>query len=125
MIVGSRKSTAIRDLYQKRSNKAIESALSEIKKSDIAPFVQNIYLYGSCARNEQTYGSDVDLLIELTPAFDTVSRKSSRISELRGRLKDIGESITEVEAKLVIGDKWKSDDSLFYRNIRREGKKLW
>lgn len=74
MIVGSQKSTAIRDLYQKRSNKAIEAALSEIKKSDIAPFVQNIYLYGSCARNEQTYGSDVDLLIELTPAFDIVDR---------------------------------------------------
>ena len=125
MIVGSKKPATVRAMYAKRSDKAIECALSEIKISDIAPFVESVYLYGSCARNEQTYGSDVDLLIELTPTFDKAEKKSVMISKLRGRLNNLGESMPEVEAKFVIGDKWKSDESLFYRNIRRDVRKLW
>ncbi len=125
MIVGSKKSATVRAMYAKRSDKAIECELSEIKISDIAPFVESVYLYGSCARNEQTYGSDVDLLIELTPTFDKAEKKSVMISKLRGRLNNLGESMPEVEAKFVIGDKWKSDESLFYRNIRRDVRKLW
>lgn len=37
--------------------------------------VKKVYVFGSCARKEETHGSDVDLLIEFTPQatlFDQV-----------------------------------------------------
>ena len=63
MIVG-RKEKAL-GVYKKRSLISINYAIAQIKQSKIAPFVQDLYLYGSCARNEQDYDSDVDLLLEL------------------------------------------------------------
>ncbi len=44
---------------------SIGYAKQKIKDSPISPYVSGLYLYGSCARNEQSYHSDVDLLLEL------------------------------------------------------------
>lgn len=68
MIVG-RKEKAL-GVYKKRSLISINYAIAQIKQSKIAPFVQDLYLYGSCARNEQDYDSDVDLLLELSIDID-------------------------------------------------------
>lgn len=125
MIVGNKKSREARELYNARSNKAIQFALAEIKKSDIGPFVQHIYLYGSCARNEQSYGSDVDLLIELDESFRTSKGKLTLISELRSRLSSHDEDLPDIEIKFVIGEQWKTDNTIFFSNVRRDGKKLW
>ena len=38
---------------------------AQIKKSSLFPYVTGIWLFGSCARGEQTYDSDVDLFMEL------------------------------------------------------------
>ncbi len=125
MLVGNKNSADVRKLYKERSDKAVDYALSEIKKADIAPYVRQIYLYGSCARNEQSYGSDVDLLLELDEAFESVERKAAMISELRGRLSQLDDSLPEIEVKLVIGNKWKTDNTIFFTNIRKDGEKLW
>lgn len=125
MLVGNKNSADVRKLYKERSDKAVDYALSEIKKADIAPYVRQVYLYGSCARNEQSYGSDVDLLLELDEAFESVERKAAMISELRGRLSQLDDSLPEIEVKLVIGNKWKTDNTIFFTNIRKDGEKLW
>lgn len=125
MIVGNKKSRAARELYNARSNKAIQFALAEIKKSDIGSYVQHVYLYGSCARNEQSYGSDVDLLIELDESFRTSKGKLTLISELRSRLSNHDEGLPDIEIKFVIGEQWKTDNTIFFSNVRRDGKKLW
>lgn len=127
MLVGNKNNTAVRNLYKSRSDKAINYALSEIKSADIAQFVQHIYLYGSCARNEQSYGSDVDLLLELSNSFDSVDKrkKSAMISELRSRLSNHDNTLPEIEFKLVIGSQWKTDNTIFFANVRRDGIKLW
>ena len=125
MIVGNKKSRAARELYNARSDKAIQFALAEIKKSDIGSYVQHVYLYGSCARNEQSYGSDVDLLIELDESFRTSKGKLALISELRSRLSNHDEGLPDIEIKFVIGEQWKTDNTIFFSNVRRDGKKLW
>lgn len=33
--------------------------------------------------------------------------------------------MNEVDLKVVIGDKWKDDPSLYFENIRRDGIDLW
>ena len=116
----------MRNLYKSRSDKAINYALSEIKSADIAQFVQHIYLYGSSARNEQSYGSDVDLLLELSNSFDSVDKrkKSDMISELRSRLSNHDNTLPEIEFKLVIGSQWKTDNTIFFANVRRDGAEI-
>ena len=60
MIVSGKNSPRVRELYSERSRRAIEYAVREIRASAVAPYVSKLYLYGSCAREEQTYRSDVD-----------------------------------------------------------------
>lgn len=55
----------------RRSEASLNHAIRKIKESGIAPYVSGLYLYGSCARKEQDFNSDVDLLLELSPDFNT------------------------------------------------------
>lgn len=56
-------------IQSERHNQALYHALGVIKKSAIAPFVKELYLYGSCARKEEEWDSDVDLFMELKEDF--------------------------------------------------------
>ncbi|MCC2253392.1 nucleotidyltransferase domain-containing protein [Ruminococcus sp. CLA-AA-H200] len=121
MIIGKRKSQKVQKVYSLRSNEAIQYALNTIAKSEIAPFVKAVYLYGSCARQEQSYGSDVDLLVELTPTYEI---KSDHVVQLKSQLnKNI--ELPDIEVKIVIGNDWLRDQGLFYKNIRKDGVKVW
>lgn len=109
MLIGSRRSSTVREVYQNRSRRAINSAIDEIKKSPIFSYVRHVYLYGSCARAEQRFESDVDLLIELDTSFDAVSQKSDLILDLKRRLSGADDSLPDIEAKIVIGNQWKQE----------------
>ena len=98
MIVSGKNSLKTRKLYRERSERAIEYARKQIEESAVAPYVSKLYLYGSCVREEQTYQSDVDLMLELKPTFDM---------------------------KIMIGDKWKNEHTLFFENIKKEGRDIW
>ena len=52
-------------IRSKRQRDAAEYALRTIQSSCIRPYIKTIYLYGSCARGEEKYSSDVDLFLEL------------------------------------------------------------
>lgn len=124
MIVAKKQEIKNRIQLENRSSKTIEYALNQIRTSVIAPFVQKVYLYGSCARHEQTYTSDVDLFLELDKDFDLEKHKTdvlllkSTVSPL-----DIGEP--EVDLKVTIGEDWKNNHMLYYQNVRKEGVDIW
>ena len=124
MFVGRMSNNAVRRIYRNRTQKAIEFAMMEIKKSKISSYIRHIYLYGSCARDEQTYESDVDLFIELDPSFRQVKNKTEVVLEVKERLTKIDRSLPDVEIKVVIGDQWKHENGLFYQNVKKEGKIL-
>lgn len=124
MIVGKKSDVRIRKLCNNRSNQAIDYAIDQIRKSKIACYMSGIFLYGSCARNEQTYESDVDLLIELQPSFRAREKRIELISELVGRLSDIDDGLPKIDIKFVIGDEWRTDEHIFYQNVRRDGIKI-
>ena len=56
-------------IRSKRQRDAAEYALRTIQSSCIRPYIKTIYLYGSCARGEEKYSSDVDLFLELSESF--------------------------------------------------------
>ena len=111
-------------VYQLRSKKSMKYAVDIIKKSPIAPYVKALYLYGSCARNEQTYGSDVDLFLELQPDFD-IKKYKDEVILLKGEVSPVSMDMAEVDLKVVVGDSWKRNQMLYYQNILREGVDIW
>ncbi|MCC2255561.1 nucleotidyltransferase domain-containing protein [Ruminococcus sp. CLA-AA-H200] len=121
MIIGKRESRKVQKVYSRRSNEAIQYALKTIGKSEIAPFVKAVYLYGSCARQEQSYGSDVDLLLELVPNYEI---NTKHVVSLKSELNK-NNKLPDIEVKIVIGSDWHNDQGLFYKNIQKEGIKLW
>lgn len=124
MIVSGKNSPKIRGIYKERSEKAIKYARRQIEESPVAPYVSKLYLYGSCAREEQTYQSDVDLMLELKPAFD-VEKLRDEIILLKSRVNPSRADMPEVDLKVVIGDGWKNENTLYFENIKREGKNIW
>lgn len=124
MKVGNRRNISQQNIYRLHSSKSIEYAVDIIKKSSVAPFVKALYLYGSCARGEQNYGSDVDLFLELQPDFD-VQKYKDDIIILKGRVSPTDMNMAEVDLKVVVGDEWKKNQMLYYQNILREGVNIW
>lgn len=112
------------DIYKQKSLLSIEYAITQIKQSKLAPFVQNLYLYGSCARNEQDYDSDVDLLLELSPKIDKKLHFEDMLM-LKSKVVPVDDLLPEVDLKIEIGDKWKNNSMLYYQNIRKEGIQIW
>lgn len=124
MRVGNRRNISQQDMYRLHSRKSVEYAVDIIRKSPVAPFVKALYLYGSCARGEQIYGSDVDLFLELQPDFDTQKYKDDVIL-LKGRISPTDMNMAEVDLKVVVGDDWKKNQMLYYQNVLREGVNIW
>ena len=124
MIVSGKNSPKVRKIYKERSEKAIEYARRQIEESPVAPYVSKLYLYGSRVREEQTYQSDVDLMLELKPTFD-INRLRDEIILLKSRVNPGQLDMPEVDLKVVIGDEWKDEHTLYFENIKKEGRDIW
>lgn len=122
MIVG-KKSMAY-SVYAKRSKVSIEYALDKIRKSRIAPYVQDLYLYGSCARKEQDYDSDVDLFLVLSSDIDEAIYHEDLLL-LKSNVSPTDSSLPEVDLHIEIGDNWQSSKLMYYENIKKEGIRIW
>lgn len=98
---------------------ALEQALRKIVGSEYAGRIHSIYLFGSCARLQQKYSSDVDLFV----CVNDMDGRSQRRLRTLVEPDDIG--LPEVELKFGSITDLETSDDIFYRNIRRDGKLLW
>lgn len=112
-------------IKSKRHNAALDYALEQMKKSDISPFIEAVYLFGSCARGQEKWESDVDLLVQLAPSFLQYPELKRKLYLLRAEASTDNLYDVEADIKFVIGTEWESSAMLFYENIKREGKQLW
>lgn len=108
-----------------RHQDALRYAINMVQQSVLAPYVKDLILYGSCARKEQKYSSDIDLLLVLDERFleDKTLRTPMRLLKSQVSTDDIDDP--EVDLKIVVGDEWKSNHMQYYNNIRREGISVW
>ena len=109
---------------QQRHQKALNDALAIIKASDVSSFIQSIYLYGSCSRNEEQWNSDVDLFVEFKDSFDILKYKR-QVLRLRSDVNAIDIIAPEVDVHFSIGTDWKDSSLEYYNNIRKDGIKVW
>lgn len=108
-----------------RHEKAIDYALNQIKSSALCPYVKNVILFGSCARNEQKWKSDLDLCMILSPSVREKQNFKKALYMLKGSISDTDVSSVEVDLKVLVGDEWEKNDALFYKNIRKDGISIW
>ena len=112
-------------IRSKRQRDAAEYALRTIKSSCIRTYIKTIYLYGSCARGEEKYSSDVDLFLELSESFRSRPELKKYLYLLKSEVSSEELDDAETDLKIVVGDDWKKNKMLYYTNVRKEGIQIW
>lgn len=111
--------------YEKHS-KTIDHIVRTLKNSDISPYIVDVLLYGSCARHQEKYGSDVDVLIIISDDAPTDYAFKKELLYLKADLYPENEmDPAEVDSKFIPLNTWLNSSMLYYRIIRREGVSLW
>lgn len=124
VIIASKSSKEVRKFNKERSIRSIQKACSIIKQSRIAPFVEKLILYGSAARGEQTYSSDIDLLLVLKDT-DEIQTHRAYLYMLKSELTSLEDDLPDIDLNIVIGNDWEKNEDLYYKDIRREGIDVW
>ncbi|MCD7746214.1 MAG: nucleotidyltransferase domain-containing protein [Lachnospiraceae bacterium] len=117
--------TIKRQIKSKRQQLALKYAFEKIKNSPVLPYINAVYLFGSCARREEKFSSDVDLLMEIDCNFPKNSELKMELIKLKSAVSSDDIDDPKTDLKIVTGDEWKRNKMLFYRNIREEGIQIW
>lgn len=112
-------------IKSKRHYQALQYALDQIKKSELSRFIEKIYLYGSCARGEEEWDSDIDLLVQLQEEARRYPETKKQILLLKGEVSTDEIADPEADVKFVFGSEWGNSPMLYYTNVRRDGINLW
>lgn len=97
---------------------AMDMAVKKLQEQ-FSEYVKEIYLYGSCARGEQKFQSDVDLLVKVEEGTSPRILRKMRVEVMPDR-----EDLPEVELKFSSGVNF-SDSYRFNENIKKEGRLIW
>ena len=124
MIIADRNNSAVRFTYNARTQKTLKHALQILKQSKIAPYICSVIHYGSSARNEQSYNSDVDLLVVLQNDFPSKELKKE-ILLLKGNVKPENLSDPDVDLKISLEDTLRNSTDAYYAGVRRDGIDIW
>lgn len=108
-----------------RHELAFQSAKQKILQSKLSLYAKELYLYGSAARGQVRWDSDIDLLLVLDPAQKNSKKIKKEIVYLKGTISDEELDAPEVDLKIVFGDGWRTSTQTYYKNIVQEGKKIW
>ena len=101
-----------------RHFEALQKALEILKKEKYSSYIKKIYLYGSCARGEQKYSSDVDL-------FVVVSKNTPKDVIINMRLEISNDDINLPDVELKISTSGKLESKQFNDNLQKDGVLLW
>lgn len=116
--------TRKREMSERHKN-AMTYALKKIQQSPIAAYVKNVILYGSCARGEASWGSDVDLCVLLNEDVRKLPNYAQIIHLLKGTISEDDAHSAETDIKFVIGDEWQNSGMLYFKNLRKDGIPVW
>ena len=106
-------------------NAEMLKAIDKIKKSKLAPYIVDVLLYGSCARDEQTEDSDVDIAMILSDEISTVSNYSLMLVELRGEVMSTGYMNPDVDLHFLLQSELDDNKSTFIFCLKMDGKTIW
>ena len=101
-----------------RHKKALDQAVQKLC-TDFSEYVTAIYSYGSYARGEQKFWSDVDLLVKIPENTPPQIMRKMRAEVITEQY-----DLPEVDLKFSSGEEF-SISYRFNENIKKEGKLIW
>lgn len=102
-----------------RHSVSLTYALKTLNKEQYRKYINAIYLYGSCARGEQNYDSDVDIFLKLSGDTPPDVVRKMKIDVIPDDY-----TLPHVELNYSRGDSF-SVIPQFNKNIEKDGKLLW
>ena len=104
-----------------RHQKSLEFAINKASASRIFPYIKHIILFGSCARGDFHWSSDVDLLFIMDDDFGNDAELKNDLFTLRGNISPSDSGSPEVDAKFYSETNWNHQNSFFLQNVRKDG----
>lgn len=102
-----------------RHAESLQYALDILLSDEYCPYIKAIYLYGSCARCEQTEFSDIDLFLFLDENMPHKKKRTIRSDVIPDNY-----LLPEVDIHYSFSDRF-SVDQTFQRELERDGKLIW
>ena len=106
------------DMILSRHRMSMDQAIKKLVE-EFSEYIKEIYLYGSCARGEQKFSSDVDLFVRVKENTPSRVLRKMRIEAMPDE-----ENLPEVDLKFTSGESF-SQSYRFNENIKKEGKLIW
>lgn len=114
------------EIKSERHNKTLVSYINTLLSNKVINYVNKIYLYGSCARGDQTFYSDIDLFVVLredTTDSEFWKVKSILSGECMLSVSNIEDA--DIDIHYTRNSEWFSLDDFFYKQIRKDCILLW
>ena len=109
-----------------RHANAIKLAMSTLCDVSFFEHILAIYLFGSCARGEESFSSDVDIMVEVNISYVDMSKEERHdFLMLVSELNVSSDTRAAIDLKLVEDNVWNNSNSLFYSRVRRDSICLW
>ena len=114
-------------IKSERHQRTLHKYISSVLSNEFVKYINKIYLYGSCARNEQTFYSDIDLFIVLKENIndDEFWKVKSVLSgECMLCVSDAAND-ADIDIHYTKNNEWYSANDFFYEQIRKDCILLW
>lgn len=114
-------------IKSERHQRTLHKYISSVLSNEFVKYINKIYLYGSCARNEQTFYSDIDLFIVLKENIsdDEFWKVKSVLSgECMLCVSDAAND-ADIDIHYTKNSEWYSANDFFYEQIRKDCILLW
>jgi len=118
--------------HQNTLNYAKEHILKIDNESKYGQIIQSIWLFGSCARKEEKYNSDIDIIIIVNKIGDNERRLMRQMRSSATNIEDLNSPEIDVIFKYNNGDKnyipWndeKENNDTFSKQLRKDAIKIW
>lgn len=114
-------------IKSERHQRTLHKYISSVLSNEFVKYINKIYLYGSCARNEQTFYSDIDLFIVLKESIndDEFWKVKSVLSgECMLCVSDAANDV-DIDIHYTKNSEWYSANDFFYEQIRKDCILLW
>ena len=105
-----------------RYTNTINYAKEIIKSSSVAPYINNIYLFGSAARKDVKWDSDIDIVVIMQN--NTMSLCKEKMLLLKSDLSYLGKEYVPVDLKFLSLDDYTDSKDLFIINIKKDAIEL-
>lgn len=111
--------------YNDRFTNGIKYVIDYINNSEVSAFIKGVYLFGSVAKGNNRFDSDIDILIYFSDNIKQIPDYKRKIRMIKSDLSYINDDIPEIDVKIFIGDDWLTDMSQFCCEIRKDGIQIW